>query len=113
MRQDIIFNKSNLYYYKIDIMELLVREPLAKNNIFRDLLLTSVGNILIPPHPLPIKTVTLPLTDNGNNIYYICLEWANSRFNSNNKNGQDKDNIRDNSNKDKDYFRNNNFNINF
>ena len=44
-----VFNKNNLYYYKLDVVNLPVGELLAKNNVFRDLLLTLVGDTPIPP----------------------------------------------------------------
>ena len=65
VRRDVVFDESNLHYYKPDVVELPVGEPLAENDVLGDLLPTSVGDTPIPPQALPTKTVTLPLTDDA------------------------------------------------
>ena len=75
----------NLYYYKPDVVDLSVGEPLAENDVFRDLQPTSVGNRPIPPQPQPTKTINLHLTDDDEDTYRICLERANGSVDSNNK----------------------------
>ena len=49
VRRDVVFDESNLHYYKPDVVELLVGEPLAKNNVFGDLLAMLVGDNPVPP----------------------------------------------------------------
>ena len=40
-----------MHYYKADVVDLPVGEPLAENNVLRELLPTLVGDNFIPPQP--------------------------------------------------------------
>ena len=92
VRRNIIFNKSNLHYYKADVINLPVGEPLAKNDVLRDLLPTLAGDNSIPPQPQSMRIIKLHLTDDNNdNTFHIALERADGSVNSNNEIRQDKD----------------------
>ena len=74
VRRDVVFDENNLHYYKPDVVDLPVGEPLAKNDVFGDLLPDLVGDA--PNQPQPLKTIKLPLTDDSEDIYHIVLERA-------------------------------------
>ena len=103
VRRDVVFDESNLHYYKPDVIDLPMGEPLAENDVFGDLLLTSVGDDPVLPQPLPTKTITVPFTDDGDDIYRTCLERADGSSNSEDENGQDEDNTRGGSGGDSDH----------
>ena len=73
-------------------MKLPIGEPLAKNNVFGDLLTTLIRDNPVPPQLYLTKTISLPLTDEGEEIYHICLERADGSVNSDNKTKQKEDN---------------------
>ena len=94
VRRDVVFHESNLHYYKADVVNLPVGEPLAENDVFSDILPTTVGDTPIPTQPQPTKTINLPLTDDGEDTYRICLERADDSIDSKSENGRNEDHTR-------------------
>ena len=92
MKQDVVFNKSNLHYHKADVVDLPVGEPLAENDVLEDLLPTSVGDNSIPPQPQSTRIIKLHLTDdNDDDTFRIALERADGSVDSDDEIGQDED----------------------
>ena len=73
VRRDIVFDESNMHYYKPDVVNLPMGEPLTEHDVFdslNSLPPTTVGEQAAP------DTIRLPRTDNTEDTFTIHLERA-------------------------------------
>ena len=67
VRQDVVFDEDNLHYYKPNVVEMPVGEPLTNHDVFTQILQETP-----PPTPESLKII-LPLGDDPNNTFIIRL----------------------------------------